>query len=586
MEFFDTLSQVKSNWSPYKKWETEQSKKEKQNEELRRKYPPSQEELTKAKNYGRTIVETINTMDQHSIDKSEDAALVIKNATTGLGFIGLFLGSTVGVALKHLPQTKAKFKAPDFILGVIGGAIGASLAGLFGEVYGAQIEKQASRIARFQTRENDLKDYKNFVIYNDEQLEKAEKIAQTLPEVEENKKDITIKKSFNPIASFKKAKKTTDELREDSKAYSQWKEKFEKTEKEKKENFPNMKVPPEELSKAEKDRDNILHTIKKIENYSLNYMMNMKLTIFSAQLALDGAGLGIGMGIYAIINGLQKKHILKEKSAFVNWAKSAGIKFIPIAVIIGTIGPTVKLLKDSARIGRFKAKQELLNNPQNFIAFDDQQRKNLDVGQMSQNKAIKEEGFIEKFKKDLNEIKRFKKDYNEYHNYMNTERKHELKLQEALKQVEITKEQEIQAKELQKKAFLSFEKMDEKAQRFIDDTDAGVDVTRHTITTTISTICKVLVFSVFIKKANAYNNGKELGFKDMFTLYKHFTTKDIFTLLGIGLIPTAVNIPLAVKGIQIKKEAGKIGVMQAMKDLNDPKNFLDEDKFKQTQASS
>lgn len=41
-------------------------------------------------------------------------------------------------------------------------------------------------------------------------------------------------------------------------------------------------------------------------------------------------------------------------------------------------------------------------------------------------------------------------------------------------------------------------------------------------------------------------------------------------------LPSFINIPLTIKGIQIKKDAGKIGVMTAMKDLDNPKNFLSE----------
>lgn len=575
MEFFDTLRQVQRNWQPYKKWDIEQQKKEKQNELLRKKYPPTPQELEHARQYGRTIVDVINTMDQYSIDKSEDASLAIQNVMFGLNLLGGGIGCAVSVSLKSIPKFKNKINAPEFVLGVLGLTIGSSITNLIGKIWGAQVEKQASRIARYQTRENDLKDSRNFVVYDETQIKKAEEIAKTLPEINYKKNDLTLKKSFNPIASIKKAKKTTDELKKDSKAYKQWQEKFEKTQKAKVENFPNIKVSPQELSKAEKDRDNILHTIKKIETYSLNYMMNMKLAIFSSLLALNAASLGIGFGIFGIINHLQNKNILKPKSALINWGKTAGIRYIPLIVILTTIGPTIKLLKDAARVGRFKAKQELLKHPENFISFDEKQRSEIkNDTEQDTNKVSKPSiSFIANFKREL---KQFKKDYIEYHNYMNNGYKQELKLQEALKQVDITKEQEAQAKELQKKAFLSFEKMDEKAQRFIDDTDAGVDTLRHTIITTISTVCKIFMFSIFIKKAKIYNKGKALSFTDTYTLFKYFTPKEILTIIGVGLIPAAFDVPMAIKGIEIKKEAGKIGIMKAMQDLNDPKNFLDD----------
>lgn len=577
MEFFDTLRQVKSNWDPYKKWDIEQQKKEKQNEELRKKYPPKAEELEHAKQYGRTIVDVINTMDQHSIDKSEDAMVVVGSALRVIEFASLGVGAGLGYLTKYIPAIKKREKLhKPFIL--IGFMIGAMVTSTIASIWGAIVEKQASRIARFQTREKDLKDPRNFVVYNQEQINEVKEIARNLSDKDENKKT-DLKSSYNPITNLKKAKKTSLELAADYKIYEEWKECYQQDEKEKIEKFKNLHPSKEETEKAEKDREVLLTTIKKIENSSLNYTMNMSLARHTINTVLFSSALGIGLGISKLMDVLQKKAILTKKSSVINSSKAALPLVLPIAVMVTTMGSTARLVKDAARIGRYKAKQDLLHHPENFITYTDEQRNSIEDVKLTQNEP---KGFIGKLKQDLNELKNFKKEYQEYLDYLDKTHKDELKLDEALKQISITDKQKIEAQQLQKKAFRSFEKMDEKAQRFTDDTDAAVDIARTTATGLISTVSKIATLLYLNdtllkhKQLLKNNNNKLPTFAEMFKLSKHLTHKEIMIASSMFILPSCANIPMIVKGIQIKKEAGKIGVMTAMNDLQDPKNFLDE----------
>lgn len=575
MEFFDTIRQVKSNWASYKIWEVEQQKKEKQNEELRKKYPPTPQELEHAKQYGRTIVDCINIMDQHSIDKSEDAAFVVKNVL--VLFKNLLVG--VGVTLGSLSLLSNKVRQkPELALysQIIGAISGAMAASIFGNIWGATTEKQASRIARYQTRENDLKDSRNFVIYNEDQIKEAEEIAKSLPEIKEKRKELSLKRSLNPIETFSKAKETTDELRKDYKKYNIWKQKYLQEELDKKVRFQQMNPSQEELSKAQKDRDVLLGTIKKIENSSLNYLMDMKLALFSVLILLATGGLTVGLISVKLMDQLQKTKKLNIDPTKLNIAKIGGLKFLPIIPILLIIGPMIKLIKDSARIGRYKAKQELLSNPLNFVVYDENQRKTVTLKETPKSKK---RSFWTTLKQDLNSIKQFKKDYDEYHTYMNTKHKEELKLQEALKMVNISETQKNEAIKLQKNAFHSFEKMDEKAQRYIDDTDAAIDITLNVISSILTGVTRIFSISLLLKKLEQYNKGgiKEgvSKLEDIPKALKYFKGADIIKIILPLFAPAIINVPLAIKGIQIKKEAGKIGVMQAMKDLDDPKNFID-----------
>lgn len=573
MEFFNTVKQVQKNWTPYKKWEIEQQKKDKQNEELRKKYPPTPEELEHAKQYGRTIVDVINTMDQHSIDKAEDASFAVHNALMFIKLGAVFLGGFLG-SFGKLNSTKFNKTESKIYSSIIGMIISGTITGAISRVYGATIEKQASRIARFQTRENDLKDSRNFVIYNEKQIQEAEEIAKTMPDVKDKSKNLTLKKSLNPIETFSKASKTTKYLAKDYAKYSEWKQKYLKEDEKRKTDFKTMSVPEEDLNKAQKDRDIMLNTIRKIENSSLNYLMDMHLALLMFAIGIGTLGLGLGIGFVKILDSLQKNKKITQNNAHANIAKFGGLKVIPFALSFLLIGPVIKLEKDAARIGRYKAKQELLSNPQNFIGFDENQRKT--VGK-DYSITPERKNFLSIFKKDFENIKRLKRDYKEYHEYLNNEHKHELKLNEALKQVKITKEQEIEAINIQKHAFHSFEKMDEKAQRFVDDTNAAVGIGNKLISSILQGAAKIFAVSIIFKKLDDYSKSNINSFNDaMKQLFKHFKGNDLIKITLPMIFASIISQPFYVKGIQIEKEAGKIGVMQAMQDLDDPKNFLDE----------
>lgn len=586
MEFINTIRQVKANWEPYKKWDIEQQKKEKQNHELLKKYPPTKEELEHAKQYGRTIVDVINTMDQHSIDKSEDASVNLSYKLTlaefaiiSLGFLsGLWANKNYG---KKYPQVAPYMK----YIGIM--AI-TTLTNPILSIYQSKVSKQASRIARFQTREQDLKDSRNFVVYNQSQIDEAKSIAKNMPEVNENRKDKFDSSIFNLWKNFKLTKKTAEILEKDEVNYEKWKEDYLKKEALKQENFKNINPTPEELNKAEKDRDMILNTIKKIENTSLNYLNNMEMATHWIKIGVSSGFLGIGAGLVSLVTLMQKKNILPKKFKGEILLLGSLMFGVPIIGTMSTLGPMNKMLKDAARIGRFKAKQELLNNPENFIAFDEEKRNSIKLKEEN-TEFTKQKGLWKRFKEDLNSIKQLKKDYNEYKQYMDTTHKEELKLHEALKQVKITSEQQKESQHLKKNAFQSFEKMDEKAQRFTDDTDAAVDITRHSIGSSIGLITKFMPLIMCGKEIMQANGGKAPdGFIDAcrHVFSGELKPKTFMSVVLVSFIlPKFIRIPLFIKSMQIKKDAGKIGVMSAMQDLDNPKNFLDDDKMNNSYSS-
>lgn len=568
MEFFDTIRQVKNNWQPYKQWDIEQQKKELENEQLRRVYPPTQQDLANAKQYGRTIVDVINTMDQHSIDKSEDASLIVGTYGMFLEGLALVLFKPLNDLINKIPIGKlAHNPAKKLCVGFITAFVEVELLSSALNILKAKYEKQASRIARYQTRERDLKDYRNFVVYNKKQIEEAEEIAKTLPDVKEKTK--IRKKGFHPVDDYKNAQKTVNILRKDNKNYENWKENYQKEEAIKKEQFKTLEPPQSELDKAEKDRDSLLSTIKKIEFSSLSYLNNMSMVLATVVTGIVIGAFFVGHGLNKILDKfIPKLKFLETRPLLLKSIRGFNLTALPLFAPVLLLSTTVKMLKDSARVGRFKAKQELLNNPEAFVTYDEEKRTTV----LANTNSVKQKSFLQKLATDFNEVKSYKKDYVEYNAYMKTQHKEELKLDEALKRVKISDKQKADAIELQKKAFHSFEKMDEKAQRFTDDTDAGVDI--------VSRISMGLITCAF--RVNGVIKGN-----DLFDKTKVLSSNRMLReMLPFFVLPQLAYPFVKAIATRIKKDAGQIGVMTAMKDLEDPKFFLDDKPFKESEKQN
>lgn len=532
MELFNNIQQVKNNWHTYRVWEAEQRKNEAIDNVLREKYPPSKENLKMAKHYGQTIIGAINIMDKHAIDKTEDIGLVIKNYSTIIYLGSLALGAGVGAIIKRSPIAK---KLPDLkpyweLFGMIATT---AVASVFVNIWQANVAKQAARLARFHTRENELSDYRNFIIYNNEQQEKAKNIARNLPKEEIKTGKILDKSNFNFVKVHNLAKKTKNELELDFQKYTEWKEKYTEKEKNKTAYFEEIDniATKTDFEKAEKERNIILQTIKKIENMSNEYSTNMQMVAFVLSCAITGVGTLIG----AIISGgiaLLKKSF-KFSSGMNNVLKGMQLALVTIIPGIATlvaVAPTVKLVKDSARVGRFKAKQELMNNPEKFITYTDEQRKEVSIPTPEPPK----ETFISKFKKDINAIKELKNDAKEYYEYLETKYPEEVAMNKALKTLEPTAEQIDEAKKIQQQLFYAFEKTDEKQVSFMEDVNASIDIAREVGISIINMGLKILPIYTCAKDVKRINNGKMP--KNLKEVFKVMTSGKLRPITVITLV--------------------------------------------------
>lgn len=558
MEFINSLEQIKTNWKPYKQWEEAQDEKEHQRNELKKRANVSKEELEKASKYGHTLIESINVMDQFATDKAQDVEMT-SDFVISIGVQILALtGVAISLLVSKIPKVKSYMKkfpehsfqrtlfafAPPLVLPLIGYP--------FLKIKGATYEKEAARTARYQAREEKLKDPKNFVIYNDEQIKKAAEIAKTLPDPPEKNRS-----SLNFIANYTDAIKSIKTIMNDHNNYLAWKKEYLNKEKSKKDNIKTIETTPEKLQEAKNEQDKILRTIRKIEVNSQNYQSNAE-TALSAVLGFDLVfGAIIGKFISGAAKLTQKCKLFPKNSPFISKIEHYSTKATPVLLVIATASYATKIQKEAAKMGRFKAKQELLKDPYNFVDYTDEQLSS--VKNLKPDKK-QEKGFISVIKENINLFFQLKKDYKEYENYQKTKHKEEQKLREALNKIDVSAEQIEKAKTLQKNTFMTFEKIDEISQRYVADLEAATDSGKYLLVSG-SNVLSQIAFIYLLSKIPMNKTKK---------------ADEIYKAMTPVFIPFAVNVPAEITANQIEKKANKIGIMKAMQELDDPRYFISE----------
>jgi hypothetical protein len=603
MEFFNSLGQVLSNAKNYPAWDQQEKLKTLKQQQLLAKNPPTKQQTAEAKEYSRVMVEAINKMDQYSIDKSEDVVSLTQPVVDVLD--GLLPFAVLGIAglASQVPSVKKwatdsslKLKdwlvelkpiknKPDWIPKIkeaFSGDNGALIVGILATA-GLQVvagfalaivdaiavrglEKEASRVARFQAREQVLDDPRNFVNYTPEQLAEAKAEAKESHEKEPKKV-----KSLNPFVMFGESLKTAEELTKQHTSYERWKTNFTA-----KETEALTKLDPQTVSEKEKqeslvDQNRITTVIKQVELKSQKYLANVEMLVNLSSILFLGSGILIGGVIEKGIEIAQHRKLLPDdgKSAVLAWSKKGVTYGLPIlgAIVASTYG--IKIQKEAAKVGRFKAKQDLLKHPEAFIALSDEQKQGNGFVKPA---PVEKKSWTESLKDQIHFFLNLNKDFDAYKKHEKEVAPKEYQLNEALKDVDITPEQLKKAKKLQHRAFYAFEKMDEKTQRYSDDVEGGAGIITSVVsklTEQLTMLGTVIFFPLFlaqsIKKAeNAEGTGHKIA---------HMIPSGTW-LYGLSLLASLPIYATTIWAAQMKKTAAQVGVMLSMKELDDPKRML------------
>ena len=488
-QFLDSVNDVRKNYSKYDIWEQEQADERARKEYLAAKLEIPQDRLELARKKAETVVRATEVMDARSEDNCQDMEqftelvaiapiLAISIADTPMViWAEKTLKTNTKKKIDKL-QTEIKSLAPDttkyrakteeiaklqkklaklpqkiqiynqFAL------LGLSFAAAIGVIlWGNSKQKEASRIGRFQAKQNELKGLENFVIYTPEQLDEAKKIAFDIPDEKERNSIFKMISELRGIAR-------------DKKAYERWLAEKDPNEIEK---LKSVNLSPQQLEKARENQELIVDTVKEINIKAEEYSENV-------ENAFDT--LGTLSWLIAIPFGMGINQILKL-------AKTSP----KVRALVSTLVPTFTALwiqtrgtieeKEASRIGRYKARQDILKNPARLLAFSDEEMKSAAHIKAEPQK----QSFFEKLGGSFAFLKSYFKDKAEYTEYKKTTRKENEKLQKAFKQIEITDEQKADAGQLQKNVFRAFDEIDEMSQRYSEDIEAGSEIFKETIGT-------------------------------------------------------------------------------------------------------
>lgn len=467
VQFFDSLKEIKRNWQPYNTWEQAQADDSAKREYLSKTLDMPKDKVKLTEKKAKIVVRASEMLDARSEDNCE-------NEEMRMGFYGLLalagIGGTAGyLGGKNKPQNKIfksgflsklanmNFKQTAILTGIVSAfAIGFSL-------FSNERQKEASRIGRFQAKNKELKDVKNFVIYTPKQIEAAKILANNLPDKE-------FKEGLgHAFAQLK-------EMTKDRHAYEKWvKEKVENQADAKK--LLNLKFTPEQLAQGEEDKEIIVNVVKdiniKAEEYSEN-MENAFDTVTTLQFLVD---LPIGSALtYLMSKSVKKMNIFYGIAAFV----------APLIISSMVMGAGLAEQKEASRVGRFVKRRELLDNPKALMAYTDEQLKLAEHIKA----PPKKKGFIQDIIDDFKFVFKYKKDKADYDKYKKGEYAQKEKLYDALKQSEVSDSQMKDAKHLQEKTFMAFDKIDEMSQRYSEDTEASTEIAKQ-VASDINTLAQV-----------------------------------------------------------------------------------------------
>ena len=537
MSAFGDYKAYKKYEPAYLGWKYARDLKESKRQEYLRRHPESidQNDIQR----GKVLIRAIDVMDEYSQKRAEDMEVATETAV-GYGldaaiFGGAAAGAVIGnlkpvknFLMKHLGKDKyTKYIGKGLPLGI--GALAGMIAAFPMYAWAAKAEVAASRRGRFEAMRKDLKNPKGFAVLTEAQIKEAEQKAQNIVIDNGKKSPFSISNGF----------KTLKEMATDSKEYRAHKKQFD-LELLEAEKHMNDEMTPEEILKAKKDQQLLTKLVEKIDIASQDYAENAEL----ATQALVVGTLGFG----TLFNLLLSKALKAMK------IKSEG-KITAIAQIVAAIIPVIlsiasaQIQKQASRVGRFKIKQDLLNNPSKLVYVADENIADLkDVNVIQDRK----EGLF-KFLAHAWENNK------EYNNYQKTTAKQEEKFYKAIETLELTPEQMKDAQTLQRNTFKTFNKVDEKSQKYSE----SIEALGQAITLPISlifTAVGIIIGTKYLTKGVKSNSKPEMA--SNFSKYLTAILLSILPSIGINAIIT-----------KEQKKASRIADMLAINEMSDYRHF-------------
>lgn len=553
MDVLQNYKKYKEYIPQYNNWSMQQSEQQARREAYLVQNPDkvNQEDIRR----GQILLHAIDVMDEYSQANAEDMEVATEIASTQIVAAAQTAGTMLGTGALLLPKVRdwcnslayknSKYMAVFMMLPSMIGMIVGTIASFPAVIWSTKMQVSASRAGRFEAMRNDLKNPANFALLTEEQLAKASELAKDIELDDKDKKRLEKLKSMNlnVFEPFKTLKK----MMTGSKEYQAQRESFDRVLNANEKMFSN-KLSPEQIEKAKRDQQLLSKLVNKIDIASQDYAENVEL----ATNSIVTLGLAGGGAIGWISNKLLKFFKVGQSGMFAKaFPWTVGISIATLAAVF-----SAKLQKQASRIGRFKARQEFLNNPNSLVYVADEntsELKNIQAPEKS-----KKPGFF----KFLSQVL---KDEKEYKNYRKNEGEKNLKFQKALEKIDLTQEQLQEAKILQMNTFKTFNKVDEKSQEYSESVEAVGEIAKQGINFFAGIgVTLVVVGEMFglMKKGRLKFNSNFIG-------------KYLKSIILPVAIPTLAIIGLDAYVTKEQKKASRVANMLALKDLEDYRHYAD-----------
>lgn len=491
----------------------------------------------------KTILRAIDIMDEYSQKRAEDMEVAAESVVSmglevaliigaGIGFLTTRLKPFQKLIEKYAKDNKKMQNIMAYTAMGIGGIIG-SVAAFPLYAWAAKAEVKASRKGRFEAMRKELNDTKTFAVLTPEQEREVNKNLKTLGLQKEVK---------NPFKGIKESWETIKEMTTDSPEYLRQRMVFEQRLNSDIQHF-NEELSPEEIENAKKDQQLLTKLVEKIDIASQDYAENAEL----ATSTLITLGVGFGSLLTLGYEKLAQKFKWKQSS-------------IPAGIgLLGMLGASImsaSIQKQAARVGRFKAKQELVKNPEQLVYVSDEKTgKITDIEVKPQEKL----GMFKFLKEAWKNNKEFEK-------WKETEGAKEKNITKALSNIELSEEQMKEARRLQHNTFKTFNKVDEKSQKYAESIEAIGQSIQYPLSLVFSGIG--MIFGIkHLEKALAQMDKQKVD--------KAFVTNAYMKYIAVIFLSTLPSILINAYITKEQKKASRVANMLAINEMQDYKHFAD-----------
>ncbi len=556
-----TYKDYRKELPKYKAWQKQRDIYNAKKEYLFKTKPPSEEELKKAKAKADILFNAVDIMDDYSQEKAQDTEQTIqsfqRSALEIASYIGYVLMGAIGyskfgqnITKKIIEKfTKKAISSKDLNILPLASAgswsiLGTYLGMMIGQIpfsmFSAKCEIAASKTARFEAMKDELNDYNQFAILDKNQKEEVDNLVKNIKLTKKEKQNAKLQKPFqmlNPIKAYNTVLNLLNEKDEINKLRTKY---FDEVNKEIKENY-NKNLTEREILEAKKDKELLTSMIEKIDIKSQDYSENTELLTLGVSIVANGLS---ALGMFSLSN-LTKN--IKNKTL-----KFCISYLVPLISSLAITSYFTNLEKLSSQIARFKAIEEMRNNPASYIYYSDEEINAVDESKIKLKKEEKDNIF--KF------IPKIIKEYKEYKKYVKENDDKDKKYNKALKQIKITKEQEKEAAKFQRNTFFAFNKIDDNSQKYSENIEAFWEIVSNPIK----------LISVGI---GASLGGKLAKKNDILSANDSINVKYIATFLGSAMLSIIPAFILEMFATKQQKEASRVANYKAIEELKDYQTF-------------